>query len=247
MEKDLAIKLDKTFSTHGRLFGKLGKRTPLIVFVHGLPGGYREGFYMDAARWFAKRGYAWFGFSLYGYQHNARQLMDCTLATHAADLDAVVRHFRAQGVRRVFAAGHSYGGPTILLSQEQDVDAAALWDPSHNISFTKKNYGCPPGKFIKEVNGYLTHWGENVIIGKAMAEEADRLTWHELPKRFHKPLKMIVAGKGVLVPAAKRSMRHAHEPQALDIIKGATHYFDDTEGMQEKVFASTKAWFDTYR
>lgn len=244
MEKDIRIKLDEQFSTYGRLFGSLDK--PLVILVHGLPGGYREGFYMAAARWFAKNGYSAFGFGLYGYRQDMRQLIDCTLATHAADLDAVVKYFRKKGVKKIFVAGHSFGGPTILLSKEQDFDAATLWDPSHDISFTKKNYGCPAGKFIKEVNGYLMHWGGSVVIGKAMAQEVDRLKWHDLPKKFHKPLQMIVAGKGVLVPAVRRSIKNAHAPKAIDIIKGATHYFDDTEGMQEEVFASAKAWFDKY-
>lgn len=245
MEKALNIKLDKRFVAYGMLHGSLNK--PLVIIVHGLPGNCREGFYFSAARWFAKNGYAAYGFNLYAWQKDARQLKNCTLATHAADLDTVVAYFRKKGVKKVFVVGHSFGGPTILLSKNQDFDGAVLWDPSHDISFTKANYGCPAGTFVKELGGYLTHWGQNVIIGQAMAKEVDRLKWNDLPKYFSKPLKMIVAGKGALVPAVKRSIKNANDPKALDIIKGATHYFDDDETMQERVFASTKDWFDTFR
>lgn len=244
MEKDLKIKLDKQFSTHGRLFGSLDK--PLVIIVHGLPGNYREGFYMDAARWFAKHGYSAFGFNLYGWQKDARQLVDCTLATHATDLDAVVRYFRKKGVKKIFVAGHSFGGPTILLSKDQDFTAVSLWDPSYDISFTKKKYGYSGGKFVKALNGYLMRWGMNPVIGKAMASEVDRLKWDALTPNFHAPLHVIAAEKGILVKGARRYIARANNPKSLAIIKGATHYFDDNETMQTQLFVTTKEWFEKY-
>lgn len=244
MEKDLKIKLDKQFSAYGRLFGSLD--APLVIIVHGLTCNYREGLYMSAARWFAKNGYAAFGFNLYGWQKDARQLVDCTLATHAADLDAVVRYFRKKGVKKIFVAGHSFGGPTILLSKEQDFSGVALWDPSYDISFTKKKYGYPGGKFIKAVDGYFMRWGVNSIIGRVMAREVDRLKWNTLAANFRVPLNVTVAEKGVLLKGAKRYIAASQMPKELVVVKGATHYFDDSEGMQDEVFARTKAWFDRY-
>lgn len=172
--------------------------------------------------------------------------MDSTLKTHAADIDAVVRYFKKRGVRKVFIAGHSFGGPSILLSKEQKFDAAVLWDPSYKISFAKVCYGFAPGKYIKAVNGYFMRWGVNVIIGKKMAKEADALNWADLPKKFHVPLKIIAAAKGVLVPGAKTYFANANEPKELEILKGATHYFDDQDKMQELVFERTKKWFQKF-
>lgn len=244
MEKDLNIRVDEKHVAYGRHFGESGK--PLVIFVHGLPCSYRDGLYMVAARWFARHGYAAYGFNLYGWQKDARQLMDCTLATHAADLDAVVRAFRKKRVQKIFVVGHSFGGPTILTSKEKDFDAATLWDPSYDISFAKQKYGYPGGKYIAPLNGYVMRWGPNPVIGKAMAREIDRLSWDELTPAFSVPLKVIAAEKGVLVRGAKRYSAKAHEPKSLEIMKGATHCFDDDEEMQPRLFESTKKWFDAF-
>jgi len=245
MEKNLRIKLNKRYALYGRLNGSLSR--PLFITVHGLPGDFREGFHEHAARWFAEKGYASFRFNLYSYEKDARQLKDCTLKTHAADLDAVVRYFRKRGVKKIFVAGHSYGCPAILLSQKQDFDAVALWDPSFNISFTRTSYDSPPGKYIKALNGYFMRWGVGVIIGKQMAKEADTLAWPDLSKNFRAPLKIIVAGNGVLLRGAKLYFKKAQKPKEFAIIKGATHYFDDRKGMQERVFRLSEQWFRKFR
>lgn len=244
MEKDLNIKIDARYSVYGRFSGSF--RQPLFIVIHGLPGSYLQGFYERACFWFAKHGYATFRFDLYGWQKDARQLVDSTLKTHAADIDAVVRAFKKRGVKKIFVAGHSFGGPSILLSKEQRFDAAVLWDPSYDLSFTKEKYGFPGGKYIAAVKGYFMRWGVNVIIGKKMAKEVDAVRWAELTKKFHVPLKIIAAEKGVLVPGAKTYFTTAHEPKELEIVKGATHYFDDQEKMQEEVFELTKKWFQKF-
>jgi dienelactone hydrolase len=244
MEKDLNIKVDARYRVYGRLAGSL--KHPVIVIVHGLPCSIYEGLYEDAAQWFASHGYAVYRFNLYSWQKDARQLIDCTLKTHADDLDAVIRYFRKRKVQKTFVAGHSFGAPTILTSQEQRFDAAALWDGSFDISFVKEKYGQPGGKFIRQLNGYFMRWGSNVIIGRAMAYEIDQIRWDELTKNFHKPLNIIAAGKGILVKGANKYFAAAREPKSIQIIKGATHFFDDTPNIRIKLFRATKHWFDKF-
>ncbi len=239
-EKNLKIRLSKKFSLYGKFHGSFQK--PLFIVVHGLLGNMDEEFYYSATRWFARKGLSTFRFNLYGHQKDARQLMECTLKTHANDLDAVVRYFRERGVKKIFVAGHSFGGLTILSSKEQGFNSAALWDPSYKISFTKARYGLPAGRRIKGVRGYLMHWGINVVIGKAMAEEIDSLSWDTIGKNFKAPTKIILAGNGML-RAAKKYVDNVGSRKSLLIIKGATHYFDDQKGMQERVFASSAEWF----
>ena len=135
MEREIKIKVSKKFFVRGRLSGSLPQ--PLFIVVHGLPGSIYDGLHERATRWFAKQGFASFRFNLYDWQKDARQLIDCTLKTHAADLDAIIRYFRKRGVKKIYVAGHSFGGPTIFLSRDQDFDAAVLWDPSFAISFAK--------------------------------------------------------------------------------------------------------------
>jgi len=86
-------------------------------------------------------------------------------------------------------------------------------------------------------------WGVSVIIGKAMADEADTLKWDNLTKNFHVPLKIISAGKGMLVNGAKHYFKTANNPKDLVIIKGATHYFDDMDTMPEEIFKISEEWF----
>jgi alpha-beta hydrolase superfamily lysophospholipase len=244
MEKNIKIKLDNKHVLYGKLQGSL--KQPLFIVVHGLPCSMNETFYEMATRWFAKRGFATFRFNLYGWQKGSRQLVDSTLASHANDIDVIVRFFRKRGFKKIFVAGHSFGGPSILLSKRQEFDAAVLWDPSYKISFVQKKYGAPGGRFVKAVNGYYMKWGVNVIIGKAMAQEVDRVKWDELTPNFHVPLKIIAAGKGVLVKGAGAYFKNANEPKSLETIKGATHYFDEVPEMQERVYLITKKWFDRF-
>lgn len=240
MEKNLKIKLSKKLSLYGKFSGSFNQ--PLFIIVHGLPGNMNEEFYCSATRWFRKRGFSTFRFNLYGHQKDARQLMNCALKTHSADLDTVVGYFRKRGVKKVFVAGHSFGGLTILCSRNQDFDGAVLWDPSYKISFTKTAYGFPSGKYVKEINGYLMRWGVNFIIGKIMAEEVDSLQWDLIAKNFKAPFKIILAGKGALKDA-KKYLNGVKTKNDLMIIKGATHYFNDQKGIQEKVFKASEKWF----
>ncbi|MDP3734303.1 MAG: alpha/beta hydrolase [Nanoarchaeota archaeon] len=243
MEKNFKIKLSKKFSLYGKFSGSFNQ--PLFIIVHGFSGNMDEEFYYSATRWFRKHGFSTFRFNLYGYQKDARQLMNCTLKTHSADLDTVVRYFRKRGVKKIFIAGHSFGGLSIFCSYDQDFDGAVLWDPSYKISFTKTAHGFPRGKYIKEINGYLMKWGVNLIIGKAMAEEVDSLPWDSITKNFKVPFKIILAGKGVL-KSAKKYLNGTKVKKDLMVIKGATHYFNDQGGMRENIFKASEEWFKKF-
>ena len=244
MEKELDIQISKKFKVHGRFGGSLAQ--PLVIIVHGLPCSIMEGLYIDACRYFQKSGFATYRFNLYGWQNGSRQLISSTLATHAADLDAVVRYFRKRGVKKIYVAGHSFGGPTILLSHDQDFNAAVLWDPSYDISFAKKKYGFSGGQYVKKLNGYFMKWGANTVIGKKMADEVDALKWDELAKNFYCPLKLIAAGQGILVRGVKRYFKTANLPKDLLVIEGATHYFDETDKIREQLFQASQDWFERF-
>lgn len=243
MGKKIKIKLSKKFSLYGKFSGSFNQ--PLFIIVHGLLGNMDENFYHSAVRWFGKHGFSTFRFNLFGHQKDARQLMDCTLKTHSADLDTVVRYFRKRGVKKIFVVGHSFGGLVILCSRDQNFDGAVLWDPSYKISFTKTIYGFPGGKYIKEVNGYLMRWGINVVIGKAMAKEVDSLQWNLITKNFKVPFKIIIAGKGAL-RNAKEYLNSTKVEKDLMIVKRATHYFNDKKGMQDKIFKASERWFKKF-
>lgn len=240
MEKNLKIRLSKKFSIHGKFDGSFNK--PLFIIVHGFSGNMDEDFYYSAVRWFKNHGFSTFRFNFYSYQKDARQLINCTLKTHSADLDAIIRYFRKRGVKKIFIAGHSFGGLIIFLSRNQDFDGAVMWDPSYKISFKKTMRGFPSGKYIKGINGYLMKWGINLIIGKTMADEVDSLQWDLITRYFKVPFRIILAERGVLI-GAKKYLNGAKVEKDLMIIKGATHYFNDENKIREKVFRASEKWF----
>jgi pimeloyl-ACP methyl ester carboxylesterase len=244
MEKLLKIALGGVKSLYGKFQGSV--KQPLFIIVHGLPCNMEEEFYHNATRYFNLNKYATFRFNLYDWRKDARQLIDCTLRIHADDIDVVVKYFRKKGFKKIFLAGHSFGGPSILLSKHQDFNAVALWDPSYEISFIKKRYGFSGGKYIKEVKGYLMRWGVSTLIGKNMANEVDNLDWKGLTKNFKLPILLILAGKGVLLKNASNYFKNARTQKKKLVIKGATHYFDDTEKIQQMLFSETKKWFDNF-
>lgn len=241
MERNYNVLLDKSHKAYGKFSGSV--KQPLFIVVHGLPCSITEGIYERACWWFSRHGYATYRFNLYSWQKDARQLIDCTLTTHASDLDAVMAHFIRKGFKKIYVAGHSFGGPTILLSKKQQFDAAVLWDPAYGISFTKKKFGVPGGKYVKGLDGYFMRWGVNVILSRQMVSQVDRIDWNALPRSFGRPLKLIAAGKGVLIPGCKKYFRQAYGSKDLQVLDGATHYFDDTPGMQDRLFAATHRWF----
>ncbi len=240
MEKTLKIKISPENYLYGKFQGSLTR--PLFIVLHGMPGSMDEEFYRKATEFFWKRGFSTFRFNFYGGERDSRQLMDCTLETHAHDLDVVVRHFRKKGTKRIFVAGHSFGGLVTLLSEEQRFDAAVLWDPSYKISFTRGNYGVPAARYVRELNGYLTREGVNYIVGKAMVGTLDNLKWDRLTENFNVPLKLVLAGNNVL-KKARNYLKAVKGKKDVVIIPGATHYFNDRKGMQEKIFRISEAWF----
>ena len=239
MEKQVKISTSKKKQIYGLLRGSL--KRPLVVFVHGLTGGMNEHQFFNGARYFEKMGFSSFRFNLYGWEKNARKLHECTLVTHAEDLDKVISYFRRRGVRKVFVVGHSYGGKTILMSKGRKFDAAILWDPSHNFSplFTKT-------KYIPSLKGYVDLGGSfGILVGKRMVEEEKKFPWKEKIQTIGIPVKIICAGKGILVRGCKAYYKHAPDPKELTVVAQASHCFDE-EGTEGKLFEETARWFKRF-
>lgn len=216
-------------------------KNPLIVFVHGLGGHKDEHIYFNGARYFEKQGYTTFRFDLYRYKKDARKLQDCTLSTHAQDLDNVVRYFRNKKVKTVFVVGHSFGGPTILLSKQKDFDKIVLWDPSINPKNLEKDV-----KYIKDFDAYYVDWGAAVIIGKRMVEEGKLIKPLLLIRQIHVPIKLIFAGKGELKERDwKRYFDNANQPKATTVIPNASHNFNE-DGTEEKLFEETLSFIKNF-
>lgn len=210
------------------------KSGALLIFVHGFTGHKNEHIFYNGARFFAKRGMATFRFDLYSGEKGGRTLTDCGISTHAADTDTVVRFFRKK-FRKIFVAGHSLDGLTIMRTDTNAVDGIVLWDSSRRSSAQdEKDF-----KYNICLGAYTMSWGTEFLVSKKMHEE-----WLNFPKpkaavaNINKPIKIIVAGNGMLIRTGKEHFKYAKEPKEFSVIQGASHNFDEN-GTAQKLFAET--------
>ena len=154
-ESDLVINLPDGKKIHGILRGSLTDNSPVLVMMHGRPGSGNELLQYLGAHYLYEKGITTLRLSMYDFGSDYRNLLDCILDTHIADFDTVVRYLRESNVEKVFAAGHSYGGLTILGSKAK-LDGAILWDPTHGLAWHDPVFDSPdyPEKIF-----------ENIVVG----------------------------------------------------------------------------------
>lgn len=238
MEKEFTIPIpDTKLNIYAKQYGSLNRL--VVIFVHGLTGHMDEHPFYNGARHFYDQGFSSIRFNLYDSEVDARKLTDCTLKTHAHDLNVVTNYLKEENVRKIFAIGHSYGGPTILLADQSKLDAIVLWDPSYGDIFDNT-------KHIQEINAYRIRWGTDILIGADMYEERKQLDWDNLTATIRTPLKIISAGKGKLLKGSKIYIEKAKGPTEHAVIKNTTHNFNE-EGAAEKLFAESVKWLKKYK
>jgi len=203
---------------------------PILIFVHGLTGNMNEHQFFNAARWFEKKGIATFRFNLYDdWMPRTRKLNECTLQTHARDIDLVTKFLQKHSSNKIHIAGHSYGGPSILLSHHPLFQSAILWDPTAVPIFQKLS------PIIKNQ------------IGKRMIEEDKTLNAPLLLDSFSVPTKIICAGKSSLKNSWRQAWKkYDYKQHAFCTIPGASHCFDE-DGAEEKLFLETYQWIQKHK
>ncbi len=216
----------------------------LIVFVNGLTGHKNEHIFYNAARFFSRHGLNTFRFDLYTGEKGGRLLSSCSVRTHAADLDTVLRHFRKK-FNNISVVGHSLGGPTILCANTRLMDSIVLWDSSDMASLDDVTDGQERKlRYNKSLHAYIFDWGTEFVMSKKMAREFGSLNPVNLVRNIHKPLKVIYAEKGN-VSAGKNYFKMANSPKDLVMIKRAGHTFDE-EGTEERLFQESLKWIKKF-
>lgn len=240
MEKIIKIPTSGKKKIYGKLRGPLGR--PLVVFVHGMGALMDQHIYYNGSRFLEKHGISSFRFNLYGWDPDARKLSECTLETHAVDLDRVIAYFRKKKIKKIFVVGHSLGAPVILLSKSKDYDGVVFWDPSYGFprSFLKARY-------LKSIEMYWVTWNMDILLKKEMVQSAPFLKQQEEAaiKKLAVPIKIITAGKSVLKDGGKQYYDLANQPKARVVIKDANHTFDE-DGVTEKLYRETLSWIKKY-
>jgi dienelactone hydrolase len=211
----------------------------LIVFVHGITGSRKEHQFYGAARFFPQRGYATYRFNLYSRDNKGRVLSDIDVRTQSGDLDTVIAHFKGK-YEKIFAIGHSLGGPTIMGADLDPVKAIVLWDPSLTPDTTpgKKFY-----RYDECLKKYIIRWQFEYNITAEMIEQWKNA--ESLVNNLTKPTRIIFAGNYSIKATWKNKL--AEIPALHDdiTIEGASHSFDE-EGTQEKLYEATIGWIERF-
>lgn len=238
MEREFKIPIPNTeLNIYAKQYGPLDR--PVVVFVHGLTGFMDEHQFYNGARYFYEKGFSSVRFNLYDFDDDARKLVDCTLQTHAQDVDTVVDYLKQKNVNKICAVGHSYGAPSIILSSQKHLDGMILWDGTHTFSFLNE---------AKQINGenlYLLNWAASFVIGKEMYEEANQLHWDDVITKIKVPVQFIWAGNGVLVEKGKELFEKVSQPKSYAIVKSAGHTFSE-EGTAEKLYDESISWLKKF-
>lgn len=234
MEKTIQISTPDKHVIFGTLNWKKAKPSKLVIFVHGLKSNQHRHLFFNGARYFTQRGFATFRFDLYSSNKKARTLTDCSLETHASDIDTVVKRFRKK-YKEVHLVGHSLGGPSIIYSS-QNVESIVLWDPSLVLKKSKQDFW----KYDRKKKLYLVRGGIEFFVNKKMYND-----WQASGKNMlaymKVPALVICAGNGTLQKDWKKVASTIPVKHQLATIPGATHCFDE-EGAEERLLAKTFKW-----
>jgi pimeloyl-ACP methyl ester carboxylesterase len=88
-------------------------------------------------------------------------------------------------------------------------------------------------------------WGIPMLVSESYIRDAKNLTPPRalsLVEDWNVPLKIVSAGKGILVPGARKYLSHVHAAKEHVIIPAAGHNFNE-EGTEQQLFRETLAWF----
>lgn len=242
MEKEINIKTKDGHIVYGTL-NWMNKTDKLIIFVHGLTGHKDEHIFYNAAKFFPQKGIATFRFDLYNGNKKGRRLSECTIHTHAEDVNAVVVYF-AKKFKRIYLIGHSLGAPSLIFADTPVAKAIVLWDPAS----VDRSMFDPFCKYNEKLDAYIIDWGTQAIMSKQMYNEMGRnKEWLERLKKIKIPIKIIAATEGDAFLRKSRIsyFKYANEPKQIVFIKNTGHTFSE-EGAEEKLFKETLDWIKKY-
>ena len=248
MEKTFSLPTTDNKTVYGTLNGRDGHKRAIII-LHGLTGKRQDYLLQRAAHIIPDHGYDLIRISLYDGPADARALHESTLRTHVDDLTATINYFKER-YDTLFAAGHSYGGTTLISALHPDITALSLWDPAI----------CPRDVWQARLKG-MTQYNEmldgdylgstrlNIRFGRAMVEEGlkmDRRWTIKQAAICPCPVQVIDAGNGPFVGQGLQ-FHQLVKVQKTDhtIIKEADHNFFP-EGTAERLSQRTIEWFDKF-
>lgn len=247
METTWQLPTEDGFIIHGLLNQPdSGPSDRAILIVHGMTGMPEEEQHVAAADYFSKIGYDVirpYLYCLYCSKDHCRNFQDATIAQHAQDINTVTDHF-SSSYKALYAAGHSYGGPSLLTADTSKFKALSLWDPSFKITTALTD------SFVKDETGkYVIEWDRDVPVGQKMVEEnklMDRAYCIDLAEKCQAPVQVIFAADGDYIQAGESYNNFVKSASDMKVIQGTTHCFREP-GTTEPLLSSTRQWFDKFQ
>lgn len=236
MEKEIKIKTKDKKIIYGTLMSAKKRSKKLVILCHGFTGNSNEHIFFNGAAFFADKGYDAFRFDFYSHRKGNRHFEETSLKQHGADITTVVKHFRSL-YDSIYLIGHSFGGPSVVLSDTSLVEAAVLWDPSYIVPAEEKK----DLLYDKRFGEYAINWGMRIIIGKRFIEDLFAMTdYGALVGTITTPTKIIAAGEKNL-KNSKKYLKHLKVPKAFVKIPKADHCFN-THAAEKRLFEETYMW-----
>lgn len=240
-ETQFNINTDDGHVIHGVLNqAKEKKNKKAVIHAHGLTGWAYEVAQTQMALSFPDHGYDIIRPYLYTWLDGGRRLIDCTIKTHAQDINTVVQHF-SKNYDSFFITGHSYGGPTAMLSDQSQFKAMSLWDPTYIPAKSFENSD-DKGDVV------LFYEGSGVCLGKDMYDESRKYdqNWaQELSKNVVVPIQVIHASEGMWVKEKESFHSNASVETDYHIIDKTVHCFVE-EGTTEQLLEHSLNWFNKF-
>lgn len=219
----------KGLKIRGILEGDLDK--PLAVIVHGKPGS-AEGFTPRlTTEELNKAGISCLRLEMYLPVAGTRDFENCTLETYRKDFDTVVEYLRSQGTPKIFAIGHSCGALAVLKSKKH-VDGIVLQEPLHGAYWSEHPRKSYKGDSKAKVTAARNSLEELEGLGDTTNWAANKQC----------PMKIISAGKGLIVEYGARYLAVADKPNEQVIIEGANHLLSNSLNVVHQVVEETVSW-----
>lgn len=250
MREDIfSVPMGDGYAIHGRINRADELTDRAVIFCHGLTGHMYEHPYMTARVYFPAHGYDVIRFNFYSDEKDARRITDCTVGLHADDLNRLLTHFSPR-YRKLFVAGHSYGGLAILMADPPQIAAASLWDGTF-IPFAEDEGFSAPWFFNKELGEYMVNWPPITrVVGKKFYDETRTFTSERMDgwaKNFTKPAQVLAAGGFPENISYQEKLFNtlASAEKEFTPIAGASHGFNEGATVFD-LLENTHRWFERF-
>ena len=219
-----------------------------VVIVHGLTGNPYEYALKRGADALCGAGYTVHRLALYWSGETRRNMHETTLSLHASDLNDVIAA-KCPSVEKLFLIGHSYGGPTIMMANPENVTAVSLWDPTFDAKsmiwedpdVTSAQTEIGGGRILEEGRISMVFNAEMIAEGLLLDEDKSV----SLAENFNGPVQVITAGESVYADQKLSYNSAGNSQNVREFVEGTDHCFYEGNTC-DVLLDKTLKWFNQF-